>query len=38
MSATLYGDQFVESLSVAPRSAFIAEGSPIQVLLREQLA
>ncbi len=35
---TLYGNQFVESLSVVPRSAFIAEGSPIQVLLREQLA
>jgi hypothetical protein len=35
--ATLYGEQFVEPLSVAPRSAFIAEGSPIQVLLREQL-
>lgn len=36
--APLYGDQFVESLSASPRSAFIAEGSPIQVLLREQLA
>jgi len=36
--ATLYGEQFVEPLSVTPRSAFIAEGSPIQVLLREQLA
>jgi hypothetical protein len=35
--ATLYGEQFVEPLSRAPRSAFIAEGSPIQVLLREQL-
>jgi uncharacterized protein len=36
--ATLYGVQFVETLSRAPRSAFIAEGSPIQVLLREQLS
>lgn len=36
--ATLYGEQFVEPLSIVPRSAFIAEGSPIQVLLREQLA
>lgn len=35
--ASLYGDQFVESLIAAPRSAFIADGSPIQVLLREQL-
>ena len=34
----LYGEQFVEPLSAAPRSAFIADGSPIQVLLREQLA
>ena len=34
---TLYGEQFVEPLSAAPRSAFIADGSPIQVLLREQL-
>ena len=36
--ATLYGPQFVEPLSAAPRSAFIADGSAIQVLLREQLA
>ena len=36
--AALYGPQFVEPLGVAPRSAFIADGSPIQVLLREQLA
>lgn len=36
--ASLYGEQFVETLKVAPRSAFIAEGSPIQVLLREQLS
>ena len=36
--ATLYGEQFVESVSAAPRSAFIADGSPIQVLLREQLS
>jgi uncharacterized protein YqjF (DUF2071 family) len=34
----LYSEQFVEPLSVAPRSAFIADGSPIEVLLREQLA
>ena len=34
---TLYGEQFAETLSQAPRSAFIAEGSPIEVLLREQL-
>lgn len=36
--AALYGEQFVEPLSQPPRSAFIADGSPIQVLLREQLA
>jgi len=36
--ATLYGGQFVEPLATSPHSAFIAEGSPIQVLLREQLA
>jgi hypothetical protein len=36
--AALYGDQFVDSLSAKPHSAFIAEGSPIQVLLREQLS
>jgi uncharacterized protein len=36
--AALYGEQFVEPLSAPPRSAFIADGSPIQVLLREQLA
>ena len=36
--ATLYGKQFAETLAAAPRSAFIAEGSPIQVLFREQLA
>jgi uncharacterized protein YqjF (DUF2071 family) len=35
--ATLYGAQFTETLTSRPRSAFIAEGSPIQVLLREQL-
>jgi len=35
--AALYGEQFVEPLSAAPRSAFIADGSPIEVLLREQL-
>ena len=35
--AALYGEQFAETLSQLPRSAFIAEGSPISVLLREQL-
>jgi uncharacterized protein len=35
--AALYGKQFVETLARPPRSAFIAEGSPIEVLLREQL-
>lgn len=33
----LYGEQFVEPLSAPPVSAFIADGSPIQVLLRQQL-
>jgi uncharacterized protein YqjF (DUF2071 family) len=36
-AAALYGDQFVETLSAAPRSAFIAEGSPITVERREIL-
>jgi uncharacterized protein len=36
--SALYGEQFVEPLSAPPRSAFIAEGSPIEVLLREQLS
>jgi uncharacterized protein YqjF (DUF2071 family) len=35
--AALYGQQFNETLSQPPRSAFIADGSPIEVLLREQL-
>jgi uncharacterized protein len=35
--AALYGEKFVDPLGTAPRSAFIADGSPIQVLLREQL-
>jgi uncharacterized protein len=35
--AALYGEQFTETLSQTPRSAFIADGSPIEVLLREQL-
>ena len=35
--ATLYGDQFVEALSQPPRSAFIADGSPITVHKREIL-
>ncbi len=29
--ASLYGAQFAEALAVAPRSAFIAEGSPVTV-------
>ena len=36
--ATIYGEQFAETLAQPPRSAFIADGSPIEVLLREQLA
>jgi uncharacterized protein len=36
--AKLYGEQFVGTLSQPPRSAFIADGSPIEVLLREQLS
>jgi uncharacterized protein YqjF (DUF2071 family) len=36
--AAFYGDQFVEPLTTTPRSAFIADGSPIEVLLREQLS
>ena len=35
--AALYGEQFAKTLSQPPRSAFIADGSPIEVLLREQL-
>jgi len=35
--AALYGEQFAETLTAPPRSAFIADGSPIEVLLREQL-
>jgi uncharacterized protein YqjF (DUF2071 family) len=35
--AALYGEQFTETLSQPPRSAFIADGSAIEVLLREQL-
>jgi hypothetical protein len=36
--AALYGEQFTETLAAPPRSAFIAKGSPIEVLLREQLS
>jgi len=32
--AALYGEQFVETLSQPPRSAFIADGSPITVQKR----
>lgn len=35
--ATLYGEQFTESLEQPPRSAFIAEGSPITVQKRQIL-
>jgi uncharacterized protein len=34
---TLYGEQFAETLSQSPRSAFIAEGSPITVQKRDVL-
>ena len=33
----LYGEQFAETLSAKPRSAFIADGSPISVERREIL-
>ena len=35
--ATLCGEQFAETLSQSPRSAFIADGSPITVQKREVL-
>jgi uncharacterized protein YqjF (DUF2071 family) len=35
--AALYGDQFAETLSQPPRSAFIADGSAVEILRREQL-
>jgi len=35
--ATLYGEQFAETLSEPPHSAFIADGSPITVHKREVL-
>jgi uncharacterized protein YqjF (DUF2071 family) len=35
--ATLYGEQFAETLNQRPRSAFIADGSPIFVRKREIL-
>ena len=35
--ATLYGEQFVETLNQRPRSAFIADGSPITIQRREIL-
>ena len=35
--ATLYGEQFAETLSQSPRSGFIADGSPITVQQREVL-
>jgi uncharacterized protein YqjF (DUF2071 family) len=36
--AALYGEQFAETLSRPPRSAFIADGSSVEVLFREQLS
>ena len=33
----LYGEQFAETLSQPPRSAFIANGSPIEIWRREIL-
>jgi uncharacterized protein YqjF (DUF2071 family) len=35
--ATLYGEQFVEALTASPRSAFIADGSPITIQTRSVL-
>ena len=35
--ATLYGEQFAETLNQPPRSAFVAYGSPITVHKRELL-
>jgi uncharacterized protein len=35
--ATLYGQQFVETLNAPPRSAFIADGSPITIHRRSLL-
>jgi uncharacterized protein YqjF (DUF2071 family) len=35
--ATLYGEQFTDTLNTPPRSAFIADGSPITVHRREIL-
>jgi hypothetical protein len=35
--AALYGESFAETLSQSPRSAFIAEGSPITIQLRSIL-
>ncbi|MGC2626569.1 MAG: DUF2071 domain-containing protein [Candidatus Udaeobacter sp.] len=35
--ATLYGEQFTETLSQSPRSGFIADGSPITVQKRKML-
>jgi hypothetical protein len=35
--AAVYGDQFTETLTASPRSAFIAEGSFIEIHAREIL-
>jgi hypothetical protein len=34
---TLFGASFTETFAAPPRSAFIADGSPIQVQLRQQV-
>jgi len=36
-AVTLCGEQFVETLSQPPRSAFVADGSPITIHRRELL-
>ena len=36
--AALYGPQFIEPLRAAPRSAFVADGSPVQVRLGGRVA
>ena len=35
--ATLYGQQFIETLNTPPRSAFIADGSPVTIARRSVL-
>jgi uncharacterized protein YqjF (DUF2071 family) len=36
--ASLYGPRFAEALAAAPRSAFVAEGSPVSVFRPDRLA